>query len=299
MKRTILYNCTFLLVAFTVTILTGCKTKQTVTEFPYVDAATAKQYTKCSTRIDSIDVVQHGAEIKARKKLICFDLDGTITQHKSPMTPEAKATLDILAKKYKLIMVGAGNAPRIWNQMGKYPIDIVANYGMQEGKIVDDTLQIIRDEKAKVDKDFFLKECNMLRQKYGYTQYKGESVEFQESGMVTFGLLGTQADPQEKLTFDPDKKKRRAMYPEVCKIFKEYAVYIGGTTSLDIALKRFNKYDAVMNYARQHGYTKDQVLFVGDDFGDGGGDSHVRLGGLDYIQIYDYRTFPDRMKFLF
>lgn len=267
-------------------------------EFPYVDSATARAYYDCATRIDSADVAERGAEIRAQKKLIAFDLDGTITQHKTQMTPEAKATLDALGQKYQLVMVGAGNAPRIYKQMNEYPIDIVANYGMQESHVVDGKFQIVREEKSDVDKDYIRKMCDILRLKYGYTEYKGDPVEFHESGMITFGLLGTQADKEAKLTFDPDKKKRQAMYAEVCDIFKDYAVYIGGTTSFDLAEKKFNKYDATLRYAKEHGFTKDQVLFVGDDFGDGGGDSHIRLGGMDYIQIYDYATFPERMKFL-
>ena len=89
------------------------------------------------------------------------------------------------------------------------------------------------------------------------------------------------------------------MYPEVLKIFKDFSVFIGGSTSFDMAEKKYNKYDALMRYAKEHGFTKEQVLFVGDDFADGGGDSHIRLGGMDYIHIYDYTTFPERMKFLY
>ena len=54
-----------------------------------------------------------------------------------------------------------------------------------------------------------------------------------------------------------------------------------------------------MNYAHKHGYTRDQVLFVGDDFGDGGGDSHIRLAGMDYIHITDFTKLPERMAFLY
>ena len=124
-------------------------------------------------------------------------------------------------------------------------------------------------------------------------------MEFHESGMVTFGLLGTKADIADKIIFDPDRAKRRAMYPEVLKIFKDYAVYIGGSSSFDFAPKQYNKFDAVMRYAKEHGYTEDQVLFVGDDFADGGGDSHIRIYGMDYIQIDDYTKLPEKLKILF
>ena len=45
-------------------------------------------------------------------KVIAMDLDGTLTQHKQPMTPECRETLIALSKKYKLLMVGAGQVYR-------------------------------------------------------------------------------------------------------------------------------------------------------------------------------------------
>ena len=38
------------------------------------------------------------------KRLICFDLDGTLTQHRSKLEEENKAVLDALGKKYKLLI---------------------------------------------------------------------------------------------------------------------------------------------------------------------------------------------------
>jgi len=54
-----------------------------------------------------------------------------------------------------------------------------------------------------------------------------------------------------------------------------------------------------MRYAAEHGYVKDQILFVGDDFADGGNDSQIRLGGMDYILIDDYTKLPEKLHFLY
>jgi hydroxymethylpyrimidine pyrophosphatase-like HAD family hydrolase len=233
------------------------------------------------------------------KKLICFDLDGTLSQHRSPMPPESRAVLDRLNKTYKLLMVGAGSTRRIYDQMGEYPIDILGNYGMQESKMINGEFVLVREEVCPVDQDFFLEKIQYLREKYGYTEFKGKGVEFHASGMVTFPLLGTQADIADKVAFDPTREKRKVLYPEVLEIFGEqYTVFIGGSSSFDFPGKRFNKYDAIMQYAAENGYEKDEILFVGDDFGDGGGDSHVRLGGMDYIFIDDYRTLPEKLAHL-
>jgi len=232
------------------------------------------------------------------KKLICFDLDGTLTQHRSKLEEKNKNLLDELGKKYKLIMVGAGNAPRIYQQMNEYPIDIIANYGMQESKMIDGKFTIVRETQTYPNKAYFLEKTAYLRKKYGYEAYKGDTVEFHSTGMVTFPLLGTKADIQDKIAFDPTREKRRVMYDEVVSLFQDYTVYIGGSSSFDFTQKEYNKYDAIMAYAKENGYKKEEILYIGDDFGDGGGDSHVRLGGLDYVEITDYRETAERLRFL-
>ena len=237
-------------------------------------------------------------KVKAKRRLVCLDLDATLCQHRSPIPPENLATLKELMKRYKCIMVGAGNAPRIHRQMGNFPIDIIGNYGMQEAVGEDGNFQIVRAVTNTVDRKFFREKTDYLRQKYGYTQYEGEPLEFHASGMVTFGLLGTAPSAEHKVKFDPDRKKRKAMYKEVCEIFKDYSVFIGGSTSFDFAGKEYNKYDAIMAYAKRNGYALDEIVFIGDDFGDGGGDSHVRIRGMDYIEIEDYRDFPRAVSIL-
>jgi len=232
------------------------------------------------------------------KRLVCLDLDATLCQHRSPVPPENFATLRELMKRYKCIMVGAGNAPRIHRQMGNFPIDVIGNYGMQEAIGEDGNFRIVRAVTNTVDRAFFREKTDYLRQKYGYTQYEGEPLEFHASGMVTFGLLGTSPSAEHKVAFDPDRKKRKAMYKEVCEIFKDYSVFIGGSTSFDFAGKQYNKYDAILSYAKRHGYSLDEIVFIGDDFGDGGGDSHVRIKGMDYIEIEDYRKFPEAVSVL-
>lgn len=308
MKRFSIYFKTLAVAAMMLSV--ACGSQQPTIDYDkltypqLVEQAPAEQvqaWYDCASRIDEDEVAARGAEIKAQKKLLCFDLDGTLTNHKTPLTPENRVVLDKLMAnpKYKVIMVGAGNARRIYDQMGGYPIDIVANYGMQEATVIDGVFTEIRNDQRQVDRDFFIKNSEIVRQRYGFTEYAGESIEFHPAGMVTLGLLGTEAKTEDKLVFDPDKAKRRAIYKDVCELFKGYAVFIGGSTSFDFTEMQYNKYDAVMNYAHRNGFTRDEILFIGDDFGDGGGDSHIRLGGMDYIHITDFTKLPERMEFLY
>ena len=231
-----------------------------------------------------------------RKKVVAMDLDATLCQHRSPIPERNLEALREMDRVCKCVMVGAGNAPRIYRQMGEFPIDIVGNYGMQTAEAADGNFRIVKAVTNEVDRAFFREKTDYLRRKYGYTEYEGEPLEFHASGMVTFGLLGTAPSAEHKVAFDPDRKKRRAMYPEVCEIFKDFSVYIGGSTSFDFAGREYNKYDATLAWAKHHGYTLDDVVFIGDDFADGGGDSHVRIKGMDHIVITDYRKFADAVR---
>jgi len=164
--------------------------------------------------------------------------------------------------------------------------------------MIDGEFVIVREDVVEPDRDYFNSTCQYLREKYGYTEYSGGHLEFHSSGMVTFCLLGSGAKIDDKIVFDPDRSKRRVLYDEVCSLFPEHSIYIGGTSSFDFVPKRYNKYDAIMKYASEHGYERDEVLFVGDDFCDGGGDSHVRIGGMDYVQVDDYSKLPEMLSFL-
>ena len=140
----------------------------------------------------------------AEIKLIAFDLDGTLTQHKEPLLPEHRAILDQLAKRYKLVMAGAGQTGRIFRQMGGYPIDIIGNYGLQFARYNSETqdLDILRDLQFPCDREAVEKRVDYLREKYGYTEFAGNSVEYHPSGCVTFAILGTKAVQADKLAFD-------------------------------------------------------------------------------------------------
>ena len=51
------------------------------------------------------------------KKLIAFDLDGTLTQHRTKIEPQSYELLEKISKKYDMLMVGAGDCLRIYNYL--------------------------------------------------------------------------------------------------------------------------------------------------------------------------------------
>lgn len=235
---------------------------------------------------------------KSRIKVIAFDLDGTLTQHKQPLEPAHRETLDKLSEKYKLLMAGAGQAMRIFRQMGGYPIDIIGNYGLQFARYNAQTkeIDILRDESFDCDRESVEERADHIRRKYGYTTFAGDSVEYHPSGCITLALLGTKAAQADKLAFDPDRSKRRLMYDEVVELFSDYNVFVGGSSSFDMAPKPFNKYYALDLYCKENQLSHENVVFVGDDYGIGGNDEAVYQSDFGFICVDDYRKFPVIMK---
>ena len=233
-------------------------------------------------------------------KLVVFDLDGTLTQHKTPLSEEHRKVLDELGKKYKLLIAGAGMCQRIFNQMNQYPIDIIGNYGLQYAEYNPNTkeIEIKKNVVLPCDRESVAMRVTAMREKYGYTEYVGDNVEYHASGCVTFPLLGTKANIEDKLAFDPSRSKRREIYDDVKKVFSDYIVFVGGSSSFDMAPAPYNKAYALSEYCKEHGIAHDEVAYVGDDYGLGGNDESVYLSDFNFITIDDYRDFPEIMKVL-
>ena len=238
---------------------------------------------------------------KSKIKVIAMDLDGTLTQHKQPMMPLTRETLVKLGERYKLLMVGAGQVQRIFNQMEHFPIDIIGNYGLQYATYnpVTKEMDVQRNETLpQGDRGTIEAKVTALREKHGFTTFAGDNVEYHPSGCLTFPILGTKAQQADKLAFDPDRAKRRKIYAEVCEAFDDYCVFVGGSSSFDMAPKPYNKYYALDLYCRENGLDHENVMFIGDDYGMGGNDESVYLSDIPFLCIDDYTTFPEKVQFL-
>ncbi len=224
-------------------------------------------------------------------RLVAFDLDGTLTQHKTVLQPENRAVLDSLAARYKLVIVGAGSCERIHRQTGHYPIDIIGNYGMQVSAYqhAQGALTITQNHKVPVDRAAVIRTATALRAATGYERFDGDTVEIHESGMITFALLGTAAPADKKLSFDPTRTKRRAIYPLVKEAFSDYTVFVGGSSSFDIVPLPYTKSYALQAYMSRLGLDAKQAVYVGDDYGPGGNDEDVYHSPIPFIEADDYR----------
>ena len=197
-------------------------------------------------------------------------------------------------------MAGAGMPRRIFDQMGQYPIDILGNYGLQYAEYNPETkdIEVKKNAVLPCDRESVDKRVTQLREKYGFTSFTGDNTEYHPSGCITFPLLGTKANLSDKLAFDPDRTKRRVFYDDVKNTFCEYTVFIGGTSSFDMAPKPYDKAYALSEYCKDNDILHSEVVYVGDDYGIGGNDESVYLSDFNFVKIDDYTKLSEVLKFL-
>ncbi len=225
-------------------------------------------------------------------KLVAFDLDGTLTQHKSKLEQKPRDVLSAILGKYQAVMVCAGGCGRVCRQMDGFPIDIIGFYGMERSTFIKGTFQIVDKVRAINNEEEVTTKIKWLRNNLKLLDYEGNSIEFHKSGIITFPLLGTDAPLDKKLAFDPDRHKRRGYYEKVCEIFDGYNVFIGGSSSFDIAPKPYCKLYALRQYLTAYGVGENEVVYFGDDYGPGGNDRDIYSSNIRFIPIDDYRDFP-------
>ena len=184
--------------------------------------------------------------------------------------------------------------------MGGYPVDIIGNYGMEIACWDPASRGLAPRESVRIepDREAIFEKAARFRRRFGYEEFAGESVEFHDSGMVTFPLLGTKAEISDKLAFDPTRAKRRALYGEAISLFSDYTVFIGGSSSYDLVPAPYEKRYALGKYCALVGAELSGAVFFGDDWERGGGDSHVFESEIRFVQVEDYRDFGKSARFL-
>lgn len=231
--------------------------------------------------------------MKKQYKVVALDLDGTVTQHKSKLNEENRNILKKLMEKYQVVFVGAGTCERIFNQLDGLEVDIIGNYGMQFSTVADGKFSLIREYKKHPDNEEIIRRIKKLRSRLELPKDTcGEIVEFHDSGVITFPLLGTKAKLEDKLKYDPNRELRRKMLPVVKEYFPGDIVFIGGTSSYDISPKPFSKLHGIDEYLSGKGLTRKDVIYMGDDYGIGGNDENIYLSDINFVCVDNYLDFP-------
>ena len=229
------------------------------------------------------------------KKLIAFDLDGTLALSKQPLDDHMTNALADLLDVCMVDIISGGDWPQFEKQVvgrmiGRANLSnlfIQPTTGTKLYRFVDGAWRAIYAElfseaERKHIIDAFDTAMHEERLDQGRTW--GDRVEDRGS-QVTFSALGQQAPLEAKDSWDPDHAKRKKLQARLRTMLPDLSINIGGSTSVDITRKGVDKQYGLRKLLPEAGVTADEVLFLGDAIFPGGNDYPAKQMGLDTIKV--------------
>lgn len=215
------------------------------------------------------------------KKLIVFDLDGTLAQSKSSIDEEMAGLLDKLLSIMKVAVISGGD----WSQFKKQVIDplpkntnfknlsILPTTGAKFYEYKEGWTKLYSENLSKEEKENILSSLKTAIEKTGTVIPKtwGEQIEDRES-QITFSALGQEAPLEEKSKWDPDFAKRQKMKAVLDTLIPKLSVRLGGTTSIDITKPGIDKAYGIKKLSEVSSIDEQEMIFIGDAIFPGGND---------------------------
>jgi len=231
------------------------------------------------------------------KKLVVFDLDGTLAQSKSALDDEMAKLLAELSNVAKVSIISGGDWPQFQKQvLGRLPSNgkldnfyMLPTCGTKFFEYKNGTFQKLYSEDLSPDQK--KKIVASLEQAVSDTGFQpketwGERIE-DRGTQITYSALGQQAPLDAKKTWDPDFSKRQKIKAILDKTIPEFSVALGGTTSIDVTLPGIDKAYGMGKLRDVLSMPFSEMLYVGDALFPGGNDYPVRTTGTDCVQVRD------------
>jgi phosphomannomutase len=230
------------------------------------------------------------------KKLIVFDLDGTLTESKAALDTEMSALLRDLLGVVKVAVISGGS----WQQFEKQVLanlphneslvnlSLLPTCGTKFFKYVKDWEEIYSEDFTADEKEKIVRALKNAFTAAGFKIDKvwGEVIEDRGS-QITFSALGQQAPLEEKKKWDPDFAKRKKMKTFLDTLIPEFFVRLGGTTSIDVTKHGIDKAYGIKKLRDTLGIAIDEMIFIGDALFPGGNDYPAKEAGALSIQVKD------------
>lgn len=244
-------------------------------------------------------------DVPTDKKLIVFDMDGTLTESKMPIDSEMAVLLAGLLKKKKVGIVGGGAFERFETQVVAglprdanlenlfvLPLNGGSFYQYKNGGWQNVySLQLSAEEKEKVREAF-----KKIFAGIGYVppeRIYGEQIEDRGS-QITFSALGQNAPLDEKTEWSQQHDSDRLnMALRLQNHLPDMEVRVAGLTSIDITRKGIDKKFAIEKLAEYLKISVQDTLFVGDAFEPDGNDSPALESGAECFRIGSVQDTKD------
>ncbi|OYW73928.1 MAG: HAD family hydrolase [Verrucomicrobia bacterium 12-59-8] len=230
------------------------------------------------------------------KKLIVFDLDGTLAVSKSPLDAEMAGLLGTLLDTVKVAVISGG----AWSQfeaqvLANLPDDaplkslsLLPTCGTKFYQFDTGWNLLYAENFSEGEKEKILRSLHQVMDDTGFKPEKtwGEIIEDRGS-QITFSALGQHAPIEAKEKWDPDFAKRKKMKGHLDQLIPEFSVRLGGTTSIDITKPGIDKAYGIRKLRDTLGIAIDEMIFIGDALFPGGNDYPAKEAGALSIQVRD------------
>jgi phosphomannomutase len=234
----------------------------------------------------------------AKKQVIIFDLDGTLTKSKSDLDEEmARLIAELLEQRSVAVTSGCSfhqfedqfldNLPKTANRSNLFlfPTCSASGYYFDEktGKYYRAYSNLMPTKAVKR----VLRAFEATFAEIGYTHPKrtyGPIFENRGS-QLTFSALGQEAPLLLKRKWDPNQKKRLTIRRHLRPKLPNFEISIGGTTSIDVTRKGINKTLCVRKLIERLHVNKKEMLFVGDALFKGGNDYIMKSAGIQCVPV--------------
>ncbi|MEI6191391.1 MAG: HAD-IIB family hydrolase [bacterium] len=241
------------------------------------------------------------------KKLIAFDVDGTLSPSRSPIDSEMADLLKKLLQTKQVAIITGGAFADIKRQ-------VLDEIGENEDRnknltllptnggglwIFDKKWTELSSHKLRIEEKE--KIISAIKEVVGCDGCKnkndglGEKIQDRDSE-ITYSALGEHAEISAKHAWDPDFKKRIFLQNELMKKLPEFEVKIGGTTSIDITSKGMDKAYGIKKIMGHFNFTKEDILFIGDAVYENGNDYPVFLLGVETHKVSGPENTKDLIR---
>jgi phosphomannomutase len=230
------------------------------------------------------------------KKLIVFDLDGTLAESKSAMDEEMAGLFAGLLAVVRVAIISGGDLPQFQTQvLARLPaaaklddLSLLPTCGTRFFQYDNGWQKLYAEDLSPDQKKRIIDSLNRAVDQSGFKAAKtwGESIEDRES-QITYSALGQQAPLDEKKNWDPDFAKRKKIKAILDPLLPDFAVNLGGSTSIDITKPGIDKAYGIGKLRDILKVTIAEMIYVGDALFPGGNDYPARSTGAVCIQVRD------------
>jgi HAD superfamily hydrolase (TIGR01484 family) len=231
------------------------------------------------------------------KKIVAFDLDGTLALSKQPLTDEMAELLAQLLTVAQVAVISGGDWPQFEKQVATrlpphadlsrlwmMPTSGAKLYLHREGAWEAVYAELFTDEQKREILAAF--DASLAATGFTPEETWGERIEDRGS-QITFSALGQQAPIEAKEHWDPDFAKRKVIQADLIKRLPGVSINLGGATSVDVTQPGVDKAWGLKRLSERSGVAEADILFIGDAIFPGGNDYPAKTMGLDTVCVRD------------